>query len=60
MIIGRFLIFVAAVLVLSLAGLAIWRVWSRVDLHIKRDRKAFDVESEAYDKMKNKIKEDEE
>ena len=45
MIVGRFLIFVAAVLVLSLAGLAIWRVWSQVDPHIKRDRKAFDIES---------------
>ena len=60
MIVGRFLIFVAAVLVLSLGGLCIRRVWSKVDLHITRDRKAFDVESEAYDKMKNKIKEDEE
>lgn len=57
-IIGKLLIALIAILILSLAGLAIWYIWNRVYINIKRHNKVFDIENEAYKKMRQEIKED--
>lgn len=56
----RFLVFVAAVLTLAIAGIAVWWIWSKVFISIKRRENAFKVEKEAYRKMKKKVKENKE
>lgn len=53
----RFLVFVAAVLTLAIAGIAVWWIWNKAFISIKRRENAFDVEKEAYKKMKKKVKE---
>lgn len=57
---GRFLIFLAAVLVLALFAMLIWWIGNKVYIAIKRQENAFDIEREAYKKMREKIKEDKE
>lgn len=57
---GRFLIFLAAVLVLALFAILIWWIWNKVNIAIKRQKSAFDIEKEAYKKMRRRIKEDKE
>lgn len=57
-IIGKLLIALIAILILSLAGLVIWYIWNRVYINIKRHNKVFDIENEAYKKMRQEIKED--
>lgn len=53
----RFLVFVAAVPTLAIAGIAVWWIWNKAFISIKRRENAFDVEKEAYKKMKKKVKE---
>lgn len=53
----RFLIFIAAVITLAMAGIAVWWIWNKAYIDIKRRENAFDVEKEAYKKMKKKVKE---
>ena len=57
-IIGKLLIALMAIMILSLAGLVIWYIWNRVYINIKRHNKVFDIENEAYKKMRQEIKED--
>ena len=56
-IIGKLLIALIAILILSLAGLVVWYIWNRVYINIKRHNKVFDIENEAYKKMRQEIKE---
>lgn len=56
---GRFLIFIGAVLILSIIGLAIWWIWNRVNISIRRRNSVFEIEKETHEKMKKKIKEEE-
>lgn len=55
----RFLVFVSAFLLFSLIGIAVWRVWSKINLSIRREEEAFKVEKEAFKKMKKKVEENE-
>lgn len=57
-IIGKLLIALIAILILSLAGLVVWYIWNRIYINIKRHNKVFDIENEAYKKMRQEIKED--
>lgn len=57
---GYFLIFITVVIVLSLAGLVIWRIWSKIYIDIKRQESAFDIEKEAHEQIKKRMKEDKE
>lgn len=57
-IIGKLLIALMAIMILSLAGLVVWYIWNRVYINIKRHNKVFDIENEAYKKMRQEIKED--
>ena len=54
---GYFLIFIAVVIILSLAGLAVWRIWSRIYTDIKREESTFDIEKEAHEQIKKKMEE---
>ena len=56
---GRFLIFIGAVLILSIIGLTIWWIWNRVNISIRRRNSVFEIEKETHEKMKKKIKEEE-
>lgn len=55
----RFFIFLSAVFIFSMVGLFIWLVWSKIYIVIKRQDSTFDIEKEAHEKLKEKIKEDE-
>lgn len=54
---GYFLIFIAVVIILSSAGLAVWRIWSRIYTDIKREESTFDIEKEAHEQIKKKMEE---
>ncbi len=56
---GRFLIFVATVLILSIIGLTIWWIWNKINISIQRRNSVFEIEKETHEKMKKKIKEEE-
>lgn len=56
---ARFIIFVGVLIILSLAGLAIWWIWSIIYTAIRRRESVFDIEKEAHKKIKNGIKEEE-
>lgn len=58
MLIGRLFIVMAVSLVFLLAGAITWYVWNWIYLNIKRHNKVFDIENEAYKKIRRKIKED--
>lgn len=55
---GRFLIFVGAVLALSIVALAVWWIWNKIDISIQRRNSVFEIEKETHEKMKKEIKED--
>lgn len=55
---GRFLIFLFLIMVFSIMGLTFWWIWNKIYIRIRRDNKTFEVESEAYEKMKDKVKEE--
>lgn len=55
---ANFLIFIAVIIVLSFAGLVIWRIWSRIYTDIKREESTFDIEKEAHEQIKKKMKEE--
>lgn len=55
---ASFLIFIAVVIILSFAGLVIWRIWSRIYTDIKREESTFDIEKEAHEQIKKKMKEE--
>lgn len=58
-IVGRFLIFIGTVLILSIIGLAVWWIWNKINISIQRRNSVFEIEKEAHEKMKKEIKEDE-
>lgn len=55
---GRFFIFLIAVLMFALIGIAIWWIWSKVNIVIKRQESVFDIEKETHEKVKKRIKEE--
>ena len=55
---GRFFIFLIAVLMFALIGIAIWWIWSKVNIVIKRQERVFDIEKETHEKVKKRIKEE--
>lgn len=57
---ATFIIFLLTVFLLSVIGLAIWWVWSRVYIAIKRRESVFDIEAETHKKIKKKIQEEKE
>lgn len=57
---ATFIIFLLTVFTLSIIGLAIWWVWSRVYIAIKRRESVFDIEEETHKKIKKKIQEEKE
>lgn len=57
---GRLLIFVGLVLVLSLVGIAVYWIFNKVSISIQRQNSVFEIEKETHEKMKKKIQEDEE
>ena len=60
MLIGRLFVALVAATVFLLVGAIAWYIWNRIYLNIKRRNKVFDIENEAYKKMRRKIKEDKE
>lgn len=48
-------IFICIVLVLIAFGFLLWYIWSLIDLQIKRKKRDFDTEDEAYRELKEKI-----
>ena len=56
---GRFIIFIAVFLLLTLLGLGLWWIGNKIYIHIKRDIRMFDIEDEAYKKVVKEIKKDE-
>lgn len=54
----RFLVFLGALFILSLIGLVIWAVWSKVYTYIKRNDSVFEIEEETHEKIKKKIREE--
>lgn len=56
---GRFFIFLIAVLDFALIGIAIWWIWNKVNIVIKRQESVFDIEKETHEKVRKKIKEEE-
>lgn len=56
---GRLLIFFAVLLALSIIGISVWWIWSRVNISIQRRNSVFEIEKEAHEKAKKDIKEDE-
>lgn len=57
---AKFIIFLLTVFLLSVIGLVIWWVWSRVYVAIKRRESVFDIEEETHKKIKKKIREEKE
>ena len=55
---GRFLIFIGTVLVLSVIGLTVWWIWNKINISIQRRNSVFEIEKETHEKMKKEIKED--
>lgn len=54
---GRFLIFVGTVLILSIIGLCVWWLWSKVNMSIQKRNSDFETEKES--RKKEKFKEEE-
>lgn len=57
---GKFIIFLIVVFTLSMLGIAVYYTASIVNIIIKRKESSFDIEKEAHNKIKEKIKEDKE
>ena len=57
---GRFLVIIAALILLSFFGMVVWKIWNKLYIDIKRQESLFDIEKEAHEKLKKEIKEDKE
>ena len=55
---GKFLLFVGLVLILSLVGLLVYWIWSKIDISIRRRNSLFEIEKETHEKIKEDIKEE--
>lgn len=56
---GRFLIFVGALILLSIAGLSVWWIYGKIRINIQRRNIVFEIEKEVHKKAKNEIQEEE-
>lgn len=56
---GRFLIFLMLCFVLGIIALALWWIGSKIYISIKRKESMCEIEQEAHEKMKQKIREEE-
>ncbi len=55
---GYFLIFIFVIMILTLNGLLIWWIWSKVYTNIKRQDSVFDIEKETHEQIKKRMKEE--
>ena len=55
---GRFLIFVAVVLVFFAIGLGVWWMGNKIWISIQRDNGHFEIEKEGFEVAKDAIKND--
>jgi len=55
---GQLLIFVGLVLLFSVVGLAIWWIYNKVYIAIRRQNSVFEIEKETHEKIKEQIKEE--
>lgn len=55
---GRLLIFIGLLFIFSLIGLVIWYIFNKISLSIQRQNSVFEIEKETHEKMKEKIKEE--
>ena len=55
---GRLLIFIGLLFVFSLIGLVIWYIFNKISISIQRQNSVFEIEKETHEKMKEKIKEE--
>lgn len=55
-IIGKLLIALIAIQILSLAGLVVWYIWNRVYINIKRHNKVFDIETRRIRRCVKKLR----
>lgn len=53
---GRFLIFIGVVLVLSVIGLGVWWLGNLIYIRIRRAEKKFEIEEEGYELAKECIR----
>ena len=53
---GRFLIFIGVVLVLSLIGLGVWWLGNLIYIKVRRAEKKFEIEEEGYELAKECIR----
>ena len=53
-------IFLASASVFALAALLILKIGHKVYLHMKREEEVFEIEKEAYQQIKNNLKEEKE
>ena len=53
---GRFLIFVGVVLLLTIIGIFVWWLANSVYISIQRDNKKFEIEEEGYEFAKECIR----
>lgn len=56
---GRFLIFLMLCLVLGIIAFILWWIAMKICISIKRKQSMFEIEKEAHEKMKQKIREEE-
>ena len=56
---GRFLIFIGILLIFSLAGMAVWLLWNKLYIYIKRKSDLYEIEEEAHKRIKRDIREGE-
>ena len=57
---GKFIIFIAVVLVLCMIGLGVWWLGNKIYLSICRDQEQFEIEKEGFEVAKKVIREDKE
>lgn len=57
---GKFIIFIAVVLVLCMIGLGVWWLGNKIYLSIRRDQEQFEIEKEGFEVAKKVIREDKE
>lgn len=56
---GRFLIFIGILLIFSLAGMAVWLLWNKLYIYIKRKSDLYEIEEATHEKIKKNIREGE-
>lgn len=57
---GRLVIFLLMIFVLSIIGIIVWWIWSKVYIAIKRRESVFEIEKETHKQIKKNIQEEKE